>query len=179
MAGEFAEKYPKVAGRLKLQPDTCEDPHVERMIEAFALLAGRVHHKLDDEFPEITEALLDVLYPHYLKPVPSQGIVQFQLDSSQSAPAATNLPSRVPLHTQAENGSFCSFRTCYPVTLWPVRITGASVSPVNRFAAPGMPADAAAVIRIGMECLGGLRLEQLPIDSIRFYLNGESAAVHT
>jgi type VI secretion system protein ImpG len=53
------------------------------------------------------------------------------------------------------------------------------VSPVNRFAAPGMPADAAAVIRIGMECLGGLRLEQLPIDSIRFYLNGESAAVHT
>ena len=41
MAGEFAEKYPKVAGRLLLQPDTCEDPHVERLIEAFALLAGQ------------------------------------------------------------------------------------------------------------------------------------------
>ena len=73
MAAEFAEKYPKVAGRLLLQPDTCEDPHVERLIEAFALLAGRVHHKLDDEFPEITEALLDVLYPHYLRPVPPTG----------------------------------------------------------------------------------------------------------
>ncbi len=179
MAGEFAEKYPKVAGRLLLQPDTCEDPHVERLIEAFALLAGRVHRKLDDEFPEITEALLDVLYPHYLRPVPSQSIVQFQLDPSQSAPASTKVKSGLPIHTRPENGSVCSFRTCYPVTLWPLRVTGASVSAVNRFAMPGMPADAAAVIRIGMECLAGLRLEQLPLDSLRFYLNGESAAVHT
>jgi type VI secretion system protein ImpG len=179
MAGEFAEKYPKVAGRLQLQPDTCDDPHVERLIEAFALLAGRVHHKLDDEFPEITESLLDVLYPHYLRPVPPQAVVQFRLDSSQSAPASTSIPGGIPIHTKPENGSVCSFRTCYPVTLWPLRITSASLSSVNRFASPGMPADAAAVIRIGMECLGGLRVEQLPIDSIRFYLNGESAAVHT
>jgi len=179
MAGEFAEKYPKVAGRLLLQPDVCDDPHVERLIEAFALLAGRVHHKLDDEFPEITEALLDVLYPHYLRPVPSQGVVQFQLDPSQSVPASSNIAPGIPIHTKPENGNVCSFRTCYPVTLWPLRVTGASVSPVNRFATPGMPADAAAVIRIGMECLGGLRLEQLPIASIRFYLKGESAAIHT
>ena len=179
MAGEFAEKYPKVAGRLLLQPDTCEDPHVERLIEAFALLAGRVHRKLDDEFPEITEALLDVLYPHYLRPVPPQAIVQFQLDPSQSAPASTKLKSGIPIHSKPENGNVCSFRTCYPVTLWPLRVTGASVSAVDRFATPGMPADAAAVIRIGIECLGGLRLEQLPLDSLRFYLSGESAAVHT
>lgn len=179
MAGEFAEKYPKVAGRLLLQPDACDDPHVERLIEAFALLAGRVHHKLDDEFPEITEALLDVLYPHYLRPVPPLGIAQFQLDPSQSAPASTHVPRGIPIHTKPENGNVCSFRTCYPVTLWPLRVTGASVSSVNRFATPGMPADAAAVIRIGLECLGGLRLEQLPIDSLRFYLKGDSAAVHT
>lgn len=179
MAGEFADKYPKVAGRLLLQPDTCDDPHVERLIEAFALLAGRIHHKLDDEFPEITEALLGVLYPHYLRPVPSQGIAQFQLHASQSAPASTTVPRGTAIHTKPENGSVCSFRTSYPVTLWPLRVTGASVSAVNRFAMPGMPPDAAAVVRIGMECLGGLRLEQLPVESIRFYLNGESAGVHT
>lgn len=179
MAGEFAEKYPKVAGRLLLQPDTCEDPHVERLIEAFALLAGRVHRKIDDEFPEITEALLDVLYPHYLRPVPPFGIAQFQFDSAQSAPASTKLQPGIPIHSRPENGNVCSFRTCYPVTLWPIRVTGASVSPVNRFVTPGMPPDAAAVVRIGLECLGGLRFEQLPIDSLRFYLNGESSAVHT
>ncbi|HYR91346.1 MAG TPA: type VI secretion system baseplate subunit TssF [Terriglobia bacterium] len=179
MAGEFAEKYPNPAGRLLLGPNTCEDPHVERLIEAFALLCGRVHHKLDDEFPEITESLLDVLYPHYLRPVPSQGIVQFQLDPSQSAAASTRVPPATAIHTRPDKGQFCSFRTCYPVTLWPIRVTGASVSTANRFASPGMPGDAAAVIRIGLECLAGLRFSQLPIQSIRFYLNGESAAVNT
>jgi type VI secretion system protein ImpG len=152
---------------------------VERLIEAFALLAGRVQHKLDDEFPEITEALLDVLYPHYLRPVPPMGIAQFQFDPSQSAAASTTVPAGTAIHSKPENGQVCSFRTCYPVTHWPLRVTGAVVSPVNRFVTPGMPADAAAVIRIGMECTGGLRLEQLPLESIRFYLNGESAAVHT
>jgi type VI secretion system protein ImpG len=179
MAAEFAEKYPKVADRLLLGPDTCEDPHVERLIEAFALLCGRVHHKLDDEFPEITEALLDALYPHYLRPVPSQGIVQFQLDPSQSAPASTEVQSGTAVHSKPNNGQFCSFRTCYPVTLWPLRVTGASVSTANRFSSPGLASGVAATIRIQMECTGGLRLGQLPIDSIRFYLNGESAAVHT
>ena len=181
MAGEFAQKYPKVAGRLLLEPDKeCEDPHVERLIQAFALLAGRIHHKLDDEFPEITEALLDALYPHYLRPVPPMGIAQFQLDPSQSAvPAATRVPSGTPIHSKADGGHFCSFRTCYPVDLWPVRVTGASVSVTNRFAGAGLAADTAAVIRIGIECLGGLEFGKLPIESIRFYLSGESAAVHT
>jgi len=68
MGAEFAEKYPKIAARLQIEQDRCEDPHVERMIEAFAFLAGRVHLKIDDEFPEITEALLGILYPHYVGP---------------------------------------------------------------------------------------------------------------
>ena len=177
MAGEFAEKYPKVAGRLMLDANQCEDPHVERLIEAFALLAGRVHHKLDDEFPEITEALLDALFPHYLRPVPSQGIAQFQLDPSQSAVACTPVPSGVCLHSRPENGQYCSFRTCYPVTLWPIRITGASVSAANRLGSVSS-SDAAAVVRVQMECTGGLQFGQLPIDTIRFYLHGESAMIH-
>jgi type VI secretion system protein ImpG len=173
MAAEFREKYPAVAARIQLEPNTCEDPHVERLIEAFALLAGRVHHKLDDEFPEITEALLDVLYPHYLRPIPSQAIVQFQLDPAQSSvPAATRVPHATAIHSKPDDGHVCSFRTCYPVDLWPLRVTQASVSAANRFALPGIAPDVAATIRIQMECLGGLRLAQLPIDSLRFYING-------
>src|SRR6267154_5607611 len=79
-AAQFAEKYPKVASRLVLEPSKYEDPHVERLLEAFAFLAARVHLKIDDEFPEITEALLTVLYPHYLRPIPSMSIVEFDLD---------------------------------------------------------------------------------------------------
>jgi type VI secretion system protein ImpG len=179
MAAEFAAKYPKPAGRLMLGRNTCEDPHVERLIEAFALLCGRVHHKLDDEFPEITESLLEVLYPHFLRPIPSQAIAQFQLDPSQGAPASTQVPAGTAIHSKTTNGQFCSFRTCYPVTLWPLRVTGASVSTGNRFTTPGAGADVAAVVRIQMECLGGLRFSQLPMKSLRFFLNGESAAVST
>src|SRR5579864_4464850 len=149
MAAEFADKYPKVAKRLRLQPDRCEDPHVDRLIESFALLCGRVHHKIDDEFPEITEALLDTLYPHYLKPVPSLAIAQFDVHPSQNMlTSPTPVPAGTALHTRPDNGQVCSFRTCYPVTLWPLRITDASVSTINRFASPGIPPDAAAVLRI-------------------------------
>ena len=79
LGGEFAEKYPKVAGRLHLEADKCDDPHVERLLEGFAFLAARIRHKLDDEFPEITDALLGVLYPHFQRPLPSMAVVQFLL----------------------------------------------------------------------------------------------------
>src|SRR5919201_3300234 len=80
IGAEFAVKYPKIASRLLLDSDTSEDPHVERLIQAFAFLAARVHHKIDDEYPEITESLLNVLYPHFLAPIPSLSIVQFGAD---------------------------------------------------------------------------------------------------
>jgi type VI secretion system protein ImpG len=83
LGGEFAEKYPKVAGRLHLETDKCDDPHVERLLEGFAFLAARIHHKLDDEFREITDALLGLLYPHLQRPLPSMAIIQFLLGREQ------------------------------------------------------------------------------------------------
>ncbi|HEY3454189.1 MAG TPA: type VI secretion system baseplate subunit TssF, partial [Bryobacteraceae bacterium] len=80
MGAEFAQKYPKIAGRLLLEAGKCEDPHVERLLEGFSFLAARVHLKLDDEFPEIVEAMFNILYPHFLRPIPSMSVVQFHLD---------------------------------------------------------------------------------------------------
>ncbi|MCH3857699.1 type VI secretion system baseplate subunit TssF, partial [Campylobacter jejuni] len=62
-----------------LSGETCEDPHVERMIESFALLGARINKKLDDDYPEFTEALFEVMYPHYLRPFPSCSIAQFDM----------------------------------------------------------------------------------------------------
>ena len=70
MGAEFARRYPKVAGRLQLERDKCEDPHVERLLEGFAFLAARVHLKIDDDFPEISESFLNIVYPHYMRPLP-------------------------------------------------------------------------------------------------------------
>src|ERR1700747_145169 len=82
-AAQFAEKYPKIASRLLLEPDRCEDPPTERLLEGFAFSAARVHLKVEDGFPEITTALLDVIYPHFLRPIPSMSIVEFHLDPEQ------------------------------------------------------------------------------------------------
>ena len=64
MGSEFARRYPKIAARLLIDDEKIEDPHVERMVEAFALLAGRIGLKLDDELPEITESCLNLNYTH-------------------------------------------------------------------------------------------------------------------
>src|SRR5262249_12944141 len=104
---------------------------------------------------------------------------QFQLDASQSVPASTEVPACTSINTKLDKGQFCSFRTCFPVTLWPLKVTNASVSTANRFSSPGIGADVAAVIRVELQCLGNLRLSQIPVGSIRFYLNGEIFLVHT
>src|SRR5262245_39514839 len=127
---EFAKRYPAAAGRLLLEPNRSTDPHIERLLEGFALLTGRLHHKLDDEFPELTDALLNVLYPHYLAPIPSMAILQFPLDSDRGAlPEGFSIAPHSRVHTQPVDGLACRYRTAYPVTLWPVEVVAARLQP--------------------------------------------------
>jgi type VI secretion system protein ImpG len=178
MGAEFAAKYPKIAGRLLLESDKSEDPHVERLIQAFAFLAARVHHKLDDEFPEISEALLNVLYPHYLAPVPSLSIVQFVLDPDHGK-LTTGYPiaKGSTLYSQPVDGSPCRFRTCYPVTLWPLQVESAGLESVDSRLGL-LPKAAAGVIRIELRCLAGVKFAQLGLDRLRFFLHGEGVLTY-
>src|SRR6185369_5946649 len=126
MGAQFAQKYPKVASRLGVTENRCEDPHVERMLEGFAFLAARVHLKIDDEFPEITEALLNILYPHYMRPVPSMSVVQFHVDSEQVNPeTGLKIDRGAVLNSATVGGTPCKFRTCYDTTFWPVGVSAA------------------------------------------------------
>ena len=178
MGGEFAAKYPKIAGRLLLEADASEDPHVERLIQAFAFLAGRVHHKIDDEFPEITESLLNVLYPHYLAPIPSMSIVQFVLDPDQGKLSnGYTIPKGASVHSQPVDGSPCRFRTCYPVTLWPLQIESASLDTVDSRLGV-LPRTALGSIRLELRCLPGIKFTDLELDRLRFFLYGESVLTH-
>src|SRR3569832_1847159 len=77
LSHDFARQYPKVSGRLLLSGEACEDPLIERLIESFAFLTSRIHKKLDDDYPEITDALLQVIYPQYLRPFPAVSVAQF------------------------------------------------------------------------------------------------------
>jgi type VI secretion system protein ImpG len=188
MGAEFAQKYPKIAGRLSLpvEPDRCEDPHVERMIEAFAFLTARVRLKVDDEFPEITESLLNVLYPHYLAPIPSMSIVQFSLDAAVGKlTTGYRIDRGTVLYSKPVRGVPCRFRTGYSTVLWPIEVVSASLQSTGPADSKGKFADAA--IKIRLRCINDTRLSDLhlteedgvnTIDTLRFFISGEAQSVY-
>jgi type VI secretion system protein ImpG len=183
LAQEFAKLYPKSAGLLQLEPNRATDPHVERLIESFAFLTGRIQHKLDDELPELTDALLGVLYPHYQAPIPSMAIVQLELtpgaaQSPQGVPIAAHSVLATPeVEYQREKRLKCHFRTCYPVTLWPIRVAEAALRSPPPEPAVARPDDAVAALRLQLEYQGEFPFAGLSLDRLRFFLKGDNQLV--
>ena len=119
IAGEFAEAYPKVAGRLRITSDgTVDDPHVDRLLEGVAFLGGRVQQRLEDELPEITDALLELLSPHLLAPVPSMTTLRLSPKAEARGPAIA--PRGTPVETEPVQGEALRYVTCHAVTLWQI-----------------------------------------------------------
>lgn len=178
MGAGFAQEHPKIARRLAWTGGEAQDPHVERLIESVAFLNARIRHKLDDDFPEICGALLDVLYPHFQAPIPAMAIAKVALDASQANLATGyTLAPGADLETDGDDESRCRFRTAYPVTAWPFKIDAAALAP-RPFTGPDSPlADrAAAVLRIELSALlPSIPLATFSCKSLRFYLHGAAA----
>jgi type VI secretion system protein ImpG len=181
LAGQFAEEHPKIAERLRLGKEGSVDPHVERLLEGFAYLTARVRQKLDDEFPEITESLLGVLYPHYQAPLPSMAIAQLDLDPDQKElTEGHSVPRNTMLETDSIDGEPCRFRTCYSATLWPIDVEAATLSRPP-FKAPAAPiADrAVALLRLSLRCRSDkMTFPELKLDSLRFFLKGQAQHIY-
>ena len=178
LGAEFAQRYPKVAGRLLLEPHKCEDPHVERLLEAFAFLAARVHLKLDDDFPEVSESLLSVVYPQHVRPIPSMSLVELRLDPDQGKLTTGYRVKRdTVLYSRPVDGVPCKFRTCYDVTLWPVDVVSAQWLTPDRLRPPGRIGDAVAVVRLELRCFPDVTFSKLGLDTLRLHLSGEGTVV--
>ncbi|KIF82525.1 type VI secretion system baseplate subunit TssF [Noviherbaspirillum autotrophicum] len=177
LSHDFARRYPKVANRLRLSGETCEDPHIERLIESFAFLAGRIHKKLDDDFPEVTDSLLQVVYPHYLRPFPSVSIAHFDCaGAAAQLTKAACIPRQTMLHARPVRGVACRFRTAYETQLWPLRIVKAGLE--NVFDTGNLPSavaqSTASVIRLELQAMSeSAGFDVLGIGNLRFFLNGE------
>jgi type VI secretion system protein ImpG len=175
---EFAKSYPKIADRLELQDGYPADPHVERLIESFALLTGRIRHEMEAEFPEISTALLGVLYPHLVQPVPPLAIAKFEIDARRGKfTTGHSIPKKTPLFTFGARGVACRFRTCYPVMAWPVRVTEASFEPVAKYDFAGSDSKVASVLRVRIQAMVG-SLADLEMDSLRFYLDARAGPAY-
>lgn len=164
----FARQFPKIARRLGISEGKSEDPHVERIIESFALLTAQIQQRLDEDMPEVTEALLSVLAPQFLRPWPSVCIVQMQPDIKASGlTTASLISSGMPLFTRTIESHTCRFKTLYPVSLQPVTLKEA-----------GLHYDTARMqwqLSVHAQVWPAATLSG---PSLRFYLNGSSMAVN-
>ncbi len=170
MGGEFAEAYPRMAGRLGIDGSVaCADPYVERLLEGFAFLAARVQLKLDARHPEFTQHLLEMAYPDFLAPIPSCAIVEFRPDPKEACPpSGLRLVRGTTLRTLIGKGerTACEFRSAHEVTLWPLQVTEARyVSGAGALATLGLTLDSRvrAAIRLRFKTQGNLPMAQLPI----------------
>ncbi|MGN2246292.1 type VI secretion system baseplate subunit TssF [Frateuria sp. GZRR35] len=180
MGAEFAREYPKIAGRLGMEGFECADPYVERLLEGFAFLAARVQLKLDAQQPVFTQHLMEMVYPHYLAPVPSMAVVELAADLKDSALAAGH---RVPRDTALrsligrDERTACEYRTAHDVTLWPLRITEAKYFDTPAaIAAAGVdiPADGSvrAGLRLKLAVTAGAQASELALDELPVFIAG-------
>jgi type VI secretion system protein ImpG len=174
-ADDFARQFPRIAGRLSVSGDVLQDPHVERLIQSFALLTSRIHKRLADDFPLFTESFLELLYPHYLRPFPSCSIAQFNLDGAPTQISRVQQVERgAVLTTHKVRGVTCQFTTTQTLELVPIRLTqarfrGAMQVPEGTRA----PRQATAMLSIHLELLPAqASCSELGINSLRVYLDG-------
>jgi len=158
---DFAQRYPKVASRLALHGTESIDPHTERLIEATAFLAARVHRDLDQEFPQIASALLANVCPSLVQSIPSMTIAHFDLDPTQGkVTAGFRVPRHTGLSVRAETGESCRFRTTWETTLWPLKISQALLTED-------------ATLRLTLECDEGADFGELELSQLRIHLQGD------
>ena len=178
VGGEFAQEYPKVAGRLGLEGFDCADPYVERLLEGFSFLAARVQLKIDAEFPRFTQHLSELVYPHFLAPTPSMAVVQLQPDLSNPALKDGFVVERgTAMRSILGKGDVtaCEYRTAHEVTLWPLVLAEAKFFTHSGALAAGqqaLPASVRAGIRLRLRAPAGVAIGELPMDRLALNLRG-------
>ncbi len=178
MGAEFAQQFPKIAARLGLEGLEVTDPYVERLMEGFAFLTGRIQLKLDAEFPRFTQRLLEIVYPQFLTPTPAMLIAQFNPDlNDPSLAKGLTLPRGSVMHGQASKAgaTTCEFRSAQDLTMWPLELTQ-----VEYFThAADLPMAAVpewrkyrSGLRIRLRTTAGLDFSQIALNHLRLHCTG-------
>ena len=175
----FAERHPEIAKRLDISSVESADPQVERMLESFAFLTGKLQYQIDSQFPKFAKDLLDVIYPPIVRPTPSVTMVKFDIDTKRAVNAAgTHIPKGTTLYTQLQNNHEniqFFFATCSDIDLWPLEI--ANVDVVSRDDVFTKDANfnnadkSIYYLKISLIWFGNEQTKQP--NSLRFFMNGD------
>ncbi len=153
----FARRYPAIAGALGIVGSdlgTTDDPHLARMLQAFAMFNARTAKRLADGFGTFSETLLEVNFPHYLRPFPACAIARIDNDLAAVSELAV-IPRGTLMHAAEHQGVACKFTTAYDVAVAPLRLSEVRFQSI--VAAPPavrLPPDLGAAISITLEATG-------------------------
>jgi len=169
MGAEFCRNNSEIAQFLD-----GSDPDAERLLEGFAFLSANIRQKLDDEIPEFTQGLLQLMWPQYLQPVPAAAILEFepflaQLRASKTVDRGIEVQS-VPVEIQdgpLEGRTSCTFQTSFDVPLNPVTIDSVRL-------------DTAAIgqsrLDVGLRVHNEVPTSALSLESLRIFLHDAADA---
>mgnify|MGYP003182659207 FL=1 len=162
---EFAQAYPDRAAMLNLDKPGARDPYVERLFEGFAFLMGRLREKLDDDLPELTEGLVSLLWPHYLRTIPSLSVVELTTDHQQMKQSDTLKEFQVLSRPIGERRTRCVYSATRDITLHPLALPDVSLQ---------YEPDGRSVIRLRFECSELADWGQIDLSRLPIYLNADS-----
>ncbi|WP_198263571.1 type VI secretion system baseplate subunit TssF, partial [sulfur-oxidizing endosymbiont of Gigantopelta aegis] len=164
LGAEFADTNPRLAPFLATE---AQDPDVERLLEGFAFLTGRLRQKLEDELPELTHSVMNLLWPNFLKPIPSLSILQMTpLDGLSEKKQVTrkSMVSSTPV-----DGTQCQFQTCFDVDLYPLIVENVQHSIQST----------GSNISIQLSLLDDkANFSEMLLDNLRFHLFGDLQTSH-
>ena len=161
---EFSKKHPTLGSRLHMSERERKDPFVERLYEGFAFLAGRIHERLDDEFPEIAGGILEVLFPNMLKPFPSCAIMQTKY--KPGAITRTVLIKEGSRITEKEEPAEFIFRTTQDLIVRPIQIDNVAIEESPQ-------GYSSLIIKFLLE--RNVDYNSLSFDSLQLYLHGSAS----
>ncbi len=171
--GVFAKQYPKIARRLELDHKESNDPHTERLLESFAFLTAKLSQQIDDRFPEMASALLNVLHPHLINPTPSMAIAHFKVDPGKGKlTTGYFIKKNTSLYTYADEGSSCRFQTIYPLTLWPITVQSVDMVNADGYTFSGLQPKNTWFLKLKLTSQS-VDFEDLNLDHLQFHIRGD------
>ena len=192
VAGEnFARKHQELGSMLRMSEKQRKDPMVERLFEAFSFLSGRIHERLDDDIPEFTSGMLELLFPHFLRPFPSTAILEVKpIPAAVTKPVLVERGSEVqtppnkykvkykvaasPLEhartLEKEESAEFIFRTTQDMTVRPMKITSIKIddNPDN---------TSSLILQITPD--PNVNFATLDLQRLSLYLNGQPSLKYT
>lgn len=164
---EFSKKHPTLALGYN---DLSENPHISRLVQAFSLLHTKLNIALEENNTEFITNLVEILYPHYVAPIPSLAIIALDVDKKQTLPV--NVPKGKLLEMKS-NKFISTFQICYDLQILPLQIRNAFCCGVTDKTSDNLAITSSttkAILTIQLQASEEASLGDLGLNKIRFFI---------